>query len=1190
MTVNHKSSSTLVRTILRVLVCIIFLFSGYTAVFAQQNHSKRILCLASYDLSWPATASLLQGFKDATAPDTEFHYVFMDTKVLGVATAERITYERLKTQLPRETSYDGIYVCDDDALNFALKYQSEFFKDLPIVFSGINDLDKAAKATRDPKITGETEALPIQANLDLACKLLPKATRILAITDGTISGQSFTAQLMSQRKNYPDLEFSLLNCSEYTEDEILHTIHGIGGDTIVVFLSFNEDKTGHVYTFPEAVQLLSQNSSAPLFRFDEAGIGQGLLGGIVISFYDMGKDCGYLMHKALIHPTMEPTPALSSSTRALFDKDVLDKYKLSETMLPKNTELLHKPDSFFMRNSNILIPALIVVSVLTVLLILLLWDNKCHRQRITILRRHDEEIRQAHRKLQESETAFSIAIEHAGMFCWEYYPNEDYALQLSSSRICPNLPDRIDHFPEPIVAAGLLKPESAAVVRRLQQRLLNGDISADADIQLHQSDNQCRWLHIRYTSIPDEDGHCIKAIGSGIDITEQKQIEARYEEENVRRHAIEKDIIETCSFNITENRLIDRCLNGRTIDCSNEKITLQTFLEKKLYTIPLQEDRDFLCDHLTPEYCKQMYQTGQHTLEYQFKKALGGHHLWYLLQTILIEHPTTHDLILITYIHDIDEAKKNQLAVRSVLDEEIDLVSCLDLHTGLARIVKDSKYISELGISYNVKFNYEEELIKSAHGVVSDQSKGKFIQCYSIHNIRNTLANPEGQYILDFWYKTPAKEKRRKMLRAFYLNDEKDTIVFVQRDVTKMYLKGEQQRLQLEHALEVVKNANQAKTDFLSRMSHEIRTPMSAIIGLTSLCLTKITDTEYVKSSLEKMDASAHFLLGLINDILDISRIESGKMQLNINTHDMAGFISEINTIISARTNEKEQHYEVSLDPAACGNYRFDDLKLKQVLVNILSNAVKFTSQQGTIYFSIRKSNLSDDISRFQFTITDTGIGIDEKFLPKIFDAFEQEYSGNTTLYGGTGLGLAISNNIIMMMKGTIDVSSKKGNGSTFTVTVDLENNTAPYDSTHTTPPIDKDTNIYDFHGYRVLLAEDNEINRDIATSLLKMKGFSVDAVENGEMAVSKFTHSPSGYYDIILMDIRMPIMDGLTATAKIRSSGTVDCTTIPILAMTANAFEEDIRKSLQAGMNAHLTKPIEPRIFYITLHRFLTK
>ena len=522
----------------------------------------------------------------------------------------------------------------------------------------------------------------------------------------------------------------------------------------------------------------------------------------------------------------------------------------------------------------------------------------------------------------------------------------------------------------------------------------------------------------------------------------------------------------------------------------------------------------------------------------------------------------------------------------------------------------------------------------------------------------------------------------------------------------------------LASALAAAKEANKAKTAFLSNMSHEIRTPMNAIIGLDSLALRRELLEGETKEYLEKIGESAQHLLGLINDILDMSRIESGRMILRKEEFSFRGMLEQINTMVMAQCREKGLKYECSVTGGVSDYYIGDDLKLKQVLINILSNAIKFTDSPGSVKLSVERTATYGDQSSLRFIVRDTGIGMDKAFLPKIFDSFTQEDSSRNNKYGSTGLGMAITKNIVELMNGSISVESEKGVGTEFTVMLTLKNcdhhgivssfikpkdmhvlivddeeiaaeharvvldevgipsdtcfsgeealhmldvahtKHTPYNlvlldwkmpvmdgielTKHIRQRYDKETTVIiltsfnwdeimeealrvgvdsflakplfasnvideferiakknnlalfrerrraELKGRRILMAEDIIINAEIIRQIMAARGAEIDHAENGKIALQMFESSAPGYYDAILMDVRMPEMDGLEATAAIRALNRKDAKTIPIIAMTANAFDEDVQQSLQAGMNAHLSKPVEPEHLYQTLEELI--
>lgn len=519
----------------------------------------------------------------------------------------------------------------------------------------------------------------------------------------------------------------------------------------------------------------------------------------------------------------------------------------------------------------------------------------------------------------------------------------------------------------------------------------------------------------------------------------------------------------------------------------------------------------------------------------------------------------------------------------------------------------------------------------------------------------------------------------------------------------------EQRRVLIE-ALDAARQANFAKTSFLSRMSHEIRTPMNAVIGLNSLALKDETLLPKTREYLYKTGESAKHLLGLINDILDMSRIESGRMVLRNETFSFSAIMEQINTMVMSQCSDKGLKYECRILSRVDDHYIGDDMKLKEVLINILSNAVKFTDAPGHITMTVERTAIFGDQSTMKFCIEDTGIGMDKEFIPKIFDPFSQEDGSRKSKYGSTGLGMAITKNIVEMMNGTIEVESEKGVGSRFTVIVSLRNceklNTKreidpstlkvlvvdddeiaaehtrtvldevgirtdmcfngeaalnmlelqhakqePYnlvlmdwkmpgmDGLETTrrirehfdskttviiltaynwDEIESETIVDSFlakplfasnvleefervarrnnmslfkekkraelKGRRILLAEDMEANAEIMMDILSLEDMEADHAENGRIALEMFKRSQPGLYSAILMDVRMPVMDGLESAAAIRALDRPDAGAIPIIALTANAFDEDVQRSLQAGMNAHLTKPVETDGLFQTL------
>ncbi len=388
-----------------------------------------------------------------------------------------------------------------------------------------------------------------------------------------------------------------------------------------------------------------------------------------------------------------------------------------------------------------------------------------------------------------------------------------------------------------------------------------------------------------------------------------------------------------------------------------------------------------------------------------------------------------------------------------------------------------------------------------------------------------------------------------------------------------------QENEQVEVRLMAAELSNRAKTEFLSSISHEMRTPMNAIIGLDTIALQDGDLKPQTRDRLEKIGVSARHLLELINDVLDINDIESGQVVVKREPFSMRETLELTNLLIQARCDEKGLEYRCETAANVAETYVGDDLRLKQALLSILDNAVKFTPAPGTVSFTAEQTAASEGRRELRFTIRDTGIGMDPEFIPKLFNSFVREDASATNRYSGSGLGLFFTHQLVEQMGGTIDVTSQKGVGSTFVVTVVL-GEAEQEDPAEARKP--------DLKGCRALIVEDIDLNAEILADLLELEEITSERAENGQVAVDMFSEHPAGYYDVILMDLRMPVMDGLTATRTIRAMQRPDAKAIPIIALTANALEEDVRKSLDAGMNAHLSKPADIEHICATLAKYI--
>jgi signal transduction histidine kinase/CheY-like chemotaxis protein len=389
--------------------------------------------------------------------------------------------------------------------------------------------------------------------------------------------------------------------------------------------------------------------------------------------------------------------------------------------------------------------------------------------------------------------------------------------------------------------------------------------------------------------------------------------------------------------------------------------------------------------------------------------------------------------------------------------------------------------------------------------------------------------------------------------------------------------------------------ATKVKSEFLANMSHEMRTPMNAIIGMTAIA-ESTDDPERIQDALHKIHSASNHLLGVINDVLDMSKIEADKLELSPVTFSYRSLLDRVANVIEPNTNVKGQQFLIETDDAVPDILFGDDIRLAQILTNLLNNAMKFTPEGGQIRLSTKLGGEEDGLYRIKTEVSDTGIGISEEQLDRLFSSFEQAENNTTRKFGGTGLGLAISKRLVEMMGGDIWVESQPGEGSTFGYTILLaRGDEGAFDSEpdfsagSDVPEDSKLSTDYDFSAYTIMLAEDIEINREIVIALLEPTNATIDIAVNGLEALGMFASDP-GRYDLILMDIQMPEMDGYEATRQIRALPVPEAATVPIIAMSANVFREDIEQGKASGMNDHIGKPIDMDTVLKTLSNYLSR
>ncbi|RGZ00904.1 response regulator [Clostridium sp. AM58-1XD] len=843
------------------------------------------------------------------------------------------------------------------------------------------------------------------------------------------------------------------------------------------------------------------------------------------------------------------------------------------------------------------------------------------------------------------------------------------------------------------------------------------------EYRMKKKDGSYIWVHDLGRRITAEDGRPAVSFVC-IDITVQKQLQEQvkklYEEELT--YFAKLSSANGCiqgTINLTQNRL-ETFLAGEERSSLKAGASYSEAVENLADSAVDAEYGEYIRRTLDRERVLLDYENG--IVDYQFdflRKRNDGTIFWASTKFHSCLNRVTGDIIVFFYTADITKQKLQERLLSRIADLDYDIIMDVDMQKDTYRLVSCHKALEGV-ISANGKFQKGIRAISAQY--MDEHGQKTYTKKLDYAYMKHQLLQQDA-YSFVVEMKDVYGNKEVKRVQVSYISEVLGHVCVACTDVTDVVQQEQRQKEELAAALIAAEQANAAKTDFLSRMSHEIRTPMNAIIGMSTIAAQSIGDDEQVADCISKIGISSRFLLSLINDILDMSRIESGKMLLKNEKIPTEEFLNGINSICYGQAAAKGVDYECITDPILDDYYIGDAMKLQQVLINILSNAIKFTGESGKVTFSASLHKRTKNDAVLRFIVNDTGVGMSGEFLPHLFEPFSQESTGTTTQFGGTGLGLAISKSIVDMMDGQITVRSIKGIGTEFTIDVKLgiteeeklrhHQKTQSYNFSHLkTLVVDDDVAVcesaivtlhemgiraewvdsgrkavdrvkefwdagryydlilidwkmpdmdgietarrirsivgpdvtiiimtaydwisieheaklagvnllmskpmfksslvsaftkvlggreepehqeepadFNFSGRRLLLAEDNAINTEVAVMLLENKGFQVDTAENGLRAMELFSKSQEGYYSAILMDIRMPLMDGLAAAVNIRHLSNADAKTIPIIAMTANAFDDDIEKSKAAGMNAHLAKPIDPERLYQTLYDFI--
>ncbi|SDX87212.1 PAS domain-containing protein [Eubacterium barkeri] len=784
-------------------------------------------------------------------------------------------------------------------------------------------------------------------------------------------------------------------------------------------------------------------------------------------------------------------------------------------------------------------------------------------------------------KLRASERALDAATEHADLWYWSYDPSTGQAFLSPRCSGDSMVPAVLDNYPHSWLDLGFIMPEYEAAYREAVSQAEEKNAHVVFEAQIALQDGSTHWAEFRFTNLPDEDEKSSIVVCTARVIDEQKALQAKYEMEKQKALLGEKGLLLHAEFNLHTGKTLEYKYADVFENSDPTRSTMADSIALVERLIVDEKGREQFLGLNDADYLNAQLQQGNidFSLEYR-RKMPTGQIIWVRNVLHLVCEPNTGETILFEYCYDIHQQKMAEEVLRSSTTYDYESISSVSFSCGKIMYYGEGRSKEHDGL-----LDYEEIRQSYAKDVVLPGEREAFLLHTDPGNVMAAVVQ-NGFY--EFLTKTVEKDGTIGTVKSRFVpyDMENNIYILTRINVTAILKEEAEKNEKLSQALEVARQANHAKSDFLSAMSHDIRTPMNAIVGMCELALEDEQDAKQVHESLETIQSSSSLLLSLINNILDMSRIESGKMVMVNEPFSLTGQIQETAASYQSLTRQKQQKFNLDIDVThdSCIG---DIARIHSALDNILSNAIKYTPAGGVISYRITEHpSGKPGIGVYRFEIADTGIGISPEKQERLFEPFYRGETDLTSKIEGTGLGLSIAKAILDLKGGTISVKSEEGVGTTFVVELPLHIADSNEKAKEQRQSAAQGT--VDLTGKHILLCEDHPVNQKVIEKILKKVQARVTVAENGQVGYEKFTKSDAGTFDLILMDIQMPQMNGYEATMAIRESHHPQAKTIPIVALSANAFAEDVQKSLRAGMNAHLAKPVEPKTVFEVLNQFI--
>lgn len=773
-------------------------------------------------------------------------------------------------------------------------------------------------------------------------------------------------------------------------------------------------------------------------------------------------------------------------------------------------------------------------------------------------------------ELKQLEKRFSVASAQTGVYIWNY-DIETRTLTLENNPESNFFQKTsFSNAPDSLIEEDLIHPDDISLYKEIFQRIERGEALISSEIRFRNHvTNEYIWHQVVFSVALDNEGYPNSVIGTSVNIHNQKNAEKIYKQELQLLETENSATLLSFVYSVNDKKIIRSKSKIKSLE---HEINLELLRNKLIKLCPNIEHKKLLLDTININHFIGISnkQPPEETIYFTLSTE-QDESIWAAFNIILIKIPSTLEIFAKISMRNVTSEFISKAYVEKLSNQKYDYIMRVNYVTGKYTLLMSEE--AKMAMS-KIRFtgNYHHDTRIVSEYILAEDELNAYLEAISIRNILQRFKE-QGEFNILFRTKRPGGAIRFKRSHLFMHDETTSTFCMGCIDITDTHEQEQERNDMLRQSLQIAREANKAKSSFLASMSHDIRTPMNAIIGMVNLAIEDQNNKEQIAESLNVIKSSSEHLLALINDILEMNRIESGKMTLNNEPFVLSEECTNIANAFKGIVIAKEQDFKFELINIKDDHVIGDISNFKRILTNILGNAVKFTPKHGTIYFRVyQEETTRSNLSLFRIEIQDTGIGIAKDQLPKIFEPFQREQTDTIKNIEGTGLGLAIVKALIEMQGGAINVASEKGKGTTFTLHISYEQSEKQKIKTDS-----KTVQLSDIHlqGKHILLVEDHPVNILVATKLLEKMGASIIKAENGKIGLDKFLESKPGDIDFIFMDLQMPVMNGFEAAKAIRGSEHPLAKTIPIIAMTANAFAEDIHNSLNAGMNAHIAKPI---------------